>query len=190
MSRPFAFVRTAVCVVAAVVAVPRGVSAQDAPSPDGAATARLHLGAVALDPRLAIQDIGIDTNVFNDTSGGTRDVTATIGPSSTRGPGRAGCGQSASSLGWRYFRTSTSQRSFDASESARGDLDLGYFTPHVSGSLDRPASGPTSRSMPACVTAPTRPRAGVTVHAGAKLSIRFLAGARRRLEYDDGPSGA
>jgi hypothetical protein len=184
VNRSFAFVRTALWALAALAAVPPGVYAQDAPPPDGAATARLHLGAVALDPRLAIEDIGIDTNVFNDSSG-TRDVTATIGPQLdawTRA-GRLSV-SSASSLGWRYFHTSTSQRSFDASESARGDVDLGYLTPHLSGAIEQTRQRPNLEIDARVRHRTHKAGAGVTLRTGAKLSFD-LAQERRRLEFDD-----
>jgi hypothetical protein len=155
------------------------------PAPDGAATARIHLGGLALDPRLNIRNIGIDTNVFNDDTGETRDTTFSIGPAldSWLRAGRLGV-TGTSSVDWNYFRKSSSQRSFDASQTARGDVALGWIVPHLGGAVEQ-----TRQRLNADLDArvrrhTTRGDGGVRVNIGAKLTLD-LAQERRRMDFDD-----
>lgn len=155
------------------------------PSPEGATTARIHLGGLALDPRLNIRNIGVDTNVFNDDSNETRDTTFSIGPAldSWLRAGRLGM-TGTSSVDWNYFRRTSSQRSFDASQAARADVDLGWFVPHLGGAVEQ-----TRQRLNADLDArvrrhTTRGDGGVRANIGAKLTLD-LAQERRRMDFDD-----
>lgn len=155
------------------------------PAPEGAATARVHLGGLALDPRLNIRNVGIDTNVFNDDANETRDATFSIGPAldSWLRAGRMGM-TATSSVDWNYFRKTSSQRSFDASQTGRADVDLGWIVPHVGGAVEQ-----TRQRLNADLDArvrrhTTRGDGGLRANLGAKLTLD-LAQERRRLDFDD-----
>jgi hypothetical protein len=89
-----------------------------------------------------------------------------------------------SSLDWNYFRRSASERSFDAFQTGRADLDLGWFTPHVGGGI-----GQTRQRLNADLDARVRRHtrvvdAGIEAHLGARLSLD-LSAERQRLDFDD-----
>ncbi|MEO8481909.1 MAG: outer membrane beta-barrel protein [Acidobacteriota bacterium] len=176
-----AFIAT---IVAAGVVCAAAARAQT-PAPDGASTARIHLGALALDPRLNIRDVGVDTNVFNNEINEQRDTTFAIGPAldSWLRAGRLGA-SGTSSLDWNYFRKSSSQRSFDASQTARADVDLGRLVPHVGGAIEQTRQR-LNVDLDARVRRHTRRvDGGVRANIGAKLTLD-IAQERRHLDFDD-----
>ena len=149
------------------------------------AQARIHLGPLALDPRLAIRNIGVDTNVFNDVDAPVRDFTATFGPAldSAVRVGRLSW-LGTSSLSWNYYRDSVNQRSFDAGQSGRLELALGHLVPYAVGSLERTRQRPNVE-----IDARVRRRtslvgAGVDVLLGAKTTVG-LEYAEREFEFGD-----
>ncbi len=120
----------------ALALLPALVCAQ--PAIDDAQDARIHLGPVALDPRLSIGNVGVDTNVFNQANTPVRDFTITAGPQldSWFRVGRlAWAGTSSAS--WTYFRRTATERTFNAGQSGRVQLDLGYVVPFAQGVLER-----------------------------------------------------
>jgi hypothetical protein len=174
-----------VLIALAAVCAAAPVSHAQTPSPDGARQARIHLGALALDPRLNIRDAGVDTNVFNTATGATRDVTLSVGPELDEWlrAGRVAMA-GASSVDWHYFRDSSSQRSLDASQTGAADVDLGYVVPHLSGGFEQTRQRLNLELDARVRRQMVRAAAGVTARLGAKLSID-LAQERRRLEFDD-----
>jgi hypothetical protein len=56
------------------------VSAAAQTEPDPANTARIRFGSLAIAPAIAVQDIGIDSNVFNEPDNPKQDFTATLRP--------------------------------------------------------------------------------------------------------------
>src|SRR2546425_11480987 len=61
------------------VALAGSVSAQ-ASREDSPSTGALRLGPLRLKPSVALTNLGIDTNVFNDTRDPKQDFTASVGP--------------------------------------------------------------------------------------------------------------
>lgn len=55
-------------------------SATGAQEPEPGGTARIRLGPVALTPAIAVTDLGVDSNVFNETSDPKSDFTFTTAP--------------------------------------------------------------------------------------------------------------
>jgi hypothetical protein len=130
------------------------------PVTGGGADARLHLGPLALDPRLSVRDVGIDTNIFNDAEAPVRDFTAVIGPEldSWVRLGRL-YWSGTSAVRWNYYRENRSQRSIDLAQDGRLDLDLGIVMPFVRGHAGR-----------------TRQRPNLEIDARVQLDTRDLAG--------------
>jgi hypothetical protein len=168
---------------AGVLAAPLAMA--QTPAPEGAADARIHAGPLALDPRLAVQNVGVDTNVFNDASGGTRDATASVGPEldAWLRAGRLDLVSSSSAM-WNYFRKSTGQRSFDFSQAGRADVALGYVTPHIEASLEETRQRPNLEIDARARRRTTAAGGGFTAHVGARLSIDAVR-SERRIRFDD-----
>jgi hypothetical protein len=155
------------------------------PSPDAAPDARIHVGGLALDPRLAVRNVGVDTNVFNDAEGEVQDFTAMVGPVLDAWLRAARLHlTSSSSVTWNYYQKSTTERSFDAAQFGRADLDLGQVTPHVSGSIERSRQRPNLEIDARVLQRTTRVGGGLVTHLGAKLAIDLAAEARD-IQFDD-----
>jgi hypothetical protein len=155
----------------AALSLPVSLFAQT-PAEVGAADARLHLGPLALDPRLAVRNVGVDTNALNDAATPTQDFTASIGPEldSWLRIGRVHLtGQSQ--IDWNYFQKLTTQRSFDVTQDGRADLDLGYLIPHVSASYLRTRQRPNFEIDARVARRITGVGGGVQLKVGAKLSV-------------------
>src|SRR5688572_4234775 len=132
--------------LSAICALLIPVSLQAQASQDGsqaAAEAKLHLGPLALQPKLAIRNLGVDTNTLNASESAERDVTATVSPElqSWLRMGRLQL-SSTSSIDWNYFQRLTSQRSFNGAQAGRADLSLGYVRPYVGGRFARSRQRP------------------------------------------------
>jgi hypothetical protein len=161
----------------------RAAAAQ--PLPDGAADARLRLGPLSLDPRLTIENAGVDTNVFNDADAPVRDLTVTVGPEldSWIRVGRLDW-SGTSRVVWNYFRDSTSQRSFDLGQSGRLGLDLGRVAPFARGVIDRARQRPNLEIDARVRRDTTDVSGGLDLLIGARSRLTLEHG-RRELRYDD-----
>jgi hypothetical protein len=94
----------------------------------------LRLGPVALQPRIALTNLGVDTNVFHSAAAPTRDVTGTLVPSldtSLRVGRSITTAKTTAEL--VYFRRAGNQRSMTFSQEGRFDLPLARLTPYVTG---------------------------------------------------------
>ena len=105
---------------------------------------RFNFGPLGVTPKLAIRDIGVDTNVFRTAVEPAHDLTATFGPGvdTTMRIGRARL-KVDSQLEWLYFRTFDQQRSFNFSEVGRVDFDLVRVTPFARGEYTQTRQRPT-----------------------------------------------
>lgn len=146
--------------------------ARGQPNALDASEARLHLGPLALHPRLAIKNVGMDTNVFNDSETPVRDFTATVGPElhSWLRAGRLSW-SGTSLVAWNYFRESASQRSFDLSQKGRVDLSLGRIVPYAIGSAERTRKRPNLEIDARVRQETTETGGGVTLLVGAKTAF-------------------
>ena len=70
--------RKLVGVLALICSLPGAASAQPADAPSSGA---IRLGVVALDPRLRVTQIGVDTNVFNTAENPQRDASVSVNAS-------------------------------------------------------------------------------------------------------------
>ncbi len=125
--------RTVACALALLLLAAPGARGQDLPR-DPSEAARVHLGPLALNPTLAIKDVGVDTNVFNEAADPKSDFTGTIAPGSEfwfrAGPARL---SGKGSLGYTYFRKYASQRGVGGDVSARLELAFVRLRPYLSG---------------------------------------------------------
>ena len=116
-----------------VLAAPVIALAQTPPA-IGGGDARLHFGPLALQPRIGLTDVGVDTNVFNAHTGRTRDFTATFVPGvdSWLRVGRSQL-STKTSLELIYFQKSRDQRSRAFSQEGRFEVPMARITPFITG---------------------------------------------------------
>ncbi len=115
----------------------RGAGAQTYPAPpDPVENARVRMGPVALRPTLIIRDVGVDSNVFNESGTPQEDFGAIIG-------GKLDVGLRlnrmvatyTSTYEYMYFQKFESERGSNRGSEARVDFLLGRLRPHVFGSV-------------------------------------------------------
>ncbi len=92
----------------------------------------VHVGPFAFRPRVAITNVGVDYNVFNERDNPKRDFTFVAAPDLEVSiqPGRLRLAVTTGSE-LVYFREYTSERSVNRSVGARADLDLNLLKPFV-----------------------------------------------------------
>ena len=113
------------------LATPRLASAQGDPASGD--TARIHLGPLGLKPRIALDRIGVDTNVDNDPVNGQRDFTIGLVPGvDSFLPIGRGLLTGKTSYELQYFQHRADGRAANLSQAVRFDLGLARFTPFVS----------------------------------------------------------
>jgi hypothetical protein len=123
------------CLLAIVLASATDAAAQDV-AQDPSEAARFHLGAIRFTPYLVINDLGVDTNVYNesDAENPKQDTTATFGPGVNYwfrfGRARVAA---TSDLTYTWFRTYDDQRSLNTDNKVTLTLPLNRLTPFVDG---------------------------------------------------------
>lgn len=127
----------AIVLTAAVTMSPSAAAAQAEPV-DAATTARGHLGPVHFTPRLVLNEVGVDTNVFHDAEE-RRDLTLTLTPLLDLWVpfGRRALMSTAVAVPFVYYQTYSSERSVDFSVSTRVTAYRGRFSPFVEGAVSR-----------------------------------------------------
>jgi hypothetical protein len=114
------------CVLALVA--PARALAQNAG--DDVSTAKIHVGPLGLTPRIAIRNMGMDTNVFKSVEAPKKDFTATIEPELDSwlrlGPAQF---SGKSSVQWLYFGRAADERSVGRSQAGTAELRLTHVTP-------------------------------------------------------------
>jgi hypothetical protein len=98
---------------------------------DGASSARIRVGPLGLTPRIAIRNLGVDSNVRHSTDDARKDFTVTFVPEleSWMRLGRARF-QGRTTAEWMYFGRSVSERSIGRGQSGSAELRLNSFTPY------------------------------------------------------------
>ncbi len=110
---------------------PDPVAAQ-APVEDPASRARFQWGPVFLTPTLVIKEIGVDSNVFNETTAPREDFTATLSPQLLVGLRLGPVRLSATSVtDYVWYRDLVEERSVNTGTEARFDLILRRLRPFV-----------------------------------------------------------
>ena len=174
--------------VAALALVCFGISAaagraQEAPL-DPAEAARFRFGALRFTPSIAVSNVGVDSNVFNEADDPKQDTTAAVGPAVNlwlkTGPARLSGKASGQYL---YFNRYTNQRSWNTNAEGRWDLVLSRFVPYIAAGIsdnkDRPGYEIDSR---------VRLKLG-HVHVGTPIRLSgkttlLLEGGRTSTRYD------
>jgi hypothetical protein len=151
------------------VLAPLSASGQTTGDPS---TARIQLGPLALDPRIALRNVGIDTNIFNADGEPEKDFTASLVPGvdSWLRLGRARL-SGKTSVEWTYFHKATNQRSLNLQQDGRLDVEMANLTPFVSGSFVRTRARPNQEIDQRVQQERVAAGAGVAVRTGARLSF-------------------
>ncbi len=145
-----------------------------APPSIGAGDARLHVGPLALQPRIGLTNVGMDSNVFNAGANERRDFTATFVPGvdSWLKVGRSTL-SAKTSVELIYFQQSKSQRSHAFSQEGRFEMPMARLTPFVMG-------GQTATHQRPNAEIDARVRQDVrSVGFGAESSARIARDAHR-----------
>lgn len=102
-------------------------------SPEPIESMPVHIGPLGLRPSVSINNIGTDSNVFNDPNNPQEDFTATVVP---RLVARLRGGRLLLSYGSAtdmvYFRKFRNERSINSTTEVRLDADLGRLRPYAS----------------------------------------------------------
>jgi hypothetical protein len=151
--------------------------------PGGPESARFRLGPVGLSPRLALTNVGIDTNVFNSSESPTRDVTATFVPGvdSVMRVGRTLL-SGRTSAEFAYFRKARDQRSSGFSQEGRLDVLFAKLTPFVSAGRLTTYQRPNAEIDARVRQVTTFAGGGVRLHPGTRLTLE-IEGARRQTDF-------
>ena len=92
----------------------------------------IRLGLIGLSPTLAITNLGIDDNIFNDATDPKRDFTMTVTP---RLQARLRSGKvllsGSVATGLVYYQKYDDERSIDYAVDGRVDVDLGWLQPYA-----------------------------------------------------------
>src|SRR5260370_15465079 len=102
-------------------------------TPDKPPPGSLTLGPLTLTPALAVRDVGVDDNVFNEAVDPKSDFTFTLTPRADVifRMRRLRLGYSTAT-DYVYYRTYATERGVNTSSSARVDVNLGALKPYAS----------------------------------------------------------
>lgn len=170
----------------AFLAAPAGAQTGEVAG-EPADTARLHWGPLAFTPTLTIGDVGVDTNVFNESEehDPKRDVTTTLRPVVDYwlrlGRGRL-AGKTA--ISYMFFKDFDNQRSLNGEQELRLELPINRLTPFVDGKYantrERPGFEIDSRARR------KEQLARVGIEAGLGKTKFVLSAGRGAIKYDRG----
>jgi hypothetical protein len=179
----FMLVFRAIAVPMAFVALVAPAFAQSMSS-EPPASARVRVGPLAVKPSVALTNLGIDSNVFNEAQNPKRDVTATIEPQIETWL-RLGAGRlsTRSRGGVVYFQQYDGERSVNADHQARLEFLFNRVRPFVEASfLD-------SRLRPGYEIDTRARREETAVTAGGRIRLigdtwLDITAHRSRVEFD------
>jgi hypothetical protein len=147
-------------------------------------SARVRLGPLAVKPSVALTNVGIDTNVFNETHDPKQDLTATIEPQIETwlrlGPARL---STRSRSGVVYYQQYAAERAVNSDHEGRLEFLFNRVRPFID------ASFLNSRQRPSYEidTRARREEAGVTLGGRIRLSGETwldVAAHRSRVNFD------
>lgn len=156
---------------------------------DATIPARFHFGPLAVTPKLAIQHLGLDTNVFNTPESPVRDFTALVSPGADAWlrAGRALFTSKTSTDVW-YFAQSASERSLNITEDWRIDLSLAHATPRAQGLYLRTRQRPNAEIDDRVLQKRVAAGFGFSVPFGPRFVVDVDT-RRSRLDYNEGAYG-
>lgn len=175
----------AACLVAGF---PAPASAQSTGDP--AEDAKVHLGPLALEPRFALRQLGVDTNVFNSADSPVKDFTASFAPGVDTWLrfGRARL-STQTELEWTYFKKAAGQRAFNTTQLARLEFDLARVMPFVGGGVINMRQRPNLEIDARVRQHRTLSNLGTRVELGGRSRLDVDA-RRERIDFGDDGFGS
>ena len=155
----------------ALTLTPGVLNAQGVLPPDAPETARIRIGPVALQPRLEIRELGVDSNVFNDAEGPKEDFVFAIRPGADARL-RFGVVRLAY-RGWTegiYYRKYEDERALNNYGEFRAELRLARVVPYFS------TAGLSTQERPNAEIDLRADRAERTFEYGAHVALLSRAG--------------
>jgi hypothetical protein len=153
---------------------------------DPDAQPRLRLGPFAVNPSIALTDVGVDTNVYSSATDPQQDFTAKLSPGVDIGlrMGRARL-SSKTTLGFNYFQKATRYRTLDdVTQDAQIAVPLNRLTPRLVGTYARTRNRPSLEIDTRVRQFTRRFGAETDVRVGPKLQLT-LGAARTSLRYEN-----
>ncbi len=165
---------------AAVVLAPAFAAAQAEPE-----RPTLKLGPFEIRPRLLLNNIGVDYNVFNDNTDPKQDFTFTAAPDLEVSvhPGRLRVAFTTGSE-LVYFQQYTSERSINRTVGGRADLDLTFLKPFFTANSSHTSARPNSEIDARARHYPRTFSAGTSVKLASRTSMTFT-GRLATESYDE-----
>jgi len=102
------------------------------PPPQAIESMPVRFGPLGLAPSVALTNVGVDSNVFDDPSNPQDDFTATMAPKLTaRLRTRKVLFSYTGAVNFVYFQRLSSERSIDSTTGVRADADFGRLQPYI-----------------------------------------------------------
>ena len=110
----------------------QGVAVAQTPGADPLETATIRVGPFGINPTLAVRELGVDNNVFNDSTNPKSDFTFTLTPRAEVlfRPRRFRITY-ISAVDYVYYQKYTSERGTNQSSQVKVEVDLGRLKPFV-----------------------------------------------------------
>jgi hypothetical protein len=166
--------------------LPESVSAQGV---DGAASPRFIFGPLGITPRIALKDVGVDSNPQNQAGDAERDFTATLVPGVDTylriGKGRL---TGKTSVEYLYFNKSDTLRSFNVNQELRAEVALNRVSPFVAGGYLRTRQRPNFEIDTRVQQNVTYVGVGAALRLGGRTSVE-IEGRRGQFRFGDGKYG-
>ncbi len=113
-----------------LVAVVASLSPAVASAQPGPETASIRIGALSLDPRISVSNVGVDTNVFASVDDPQRDVTATTSAGTDMWlRTKRGVLTISADAGYVYFQKFVSERSLSTNTRAKYEIGFNRVRP-------------------------------------------------------------
>lgn len=179
--------KTLVCAALAAL-LPASAAFAQAPQQD-VRPSRFQLGPVGLTPRVTVQNLGIDTNVFNAAGTPVKDVTATVSPGldTTIRLNRVTI-INRTTTDWIHYQKVASQRSFDLSNEWLINADLVSAVPRLFGQYVRTRQRPNDEIDERVQQKVRSAGVGVLVPFGSRWSLDAEA-EQTSFDYAQGQYG-
>ncbi len=176
---------TAACLMA--LAMPALLEAQA--FPEDVPESKFRFGPIGFTPRIALKNIGVDTNPLNQSGTPERDFTVTLEPG-VDSLLRIGRGRLIGKTGveWHYFNRLPGERSINLNQDVRAEVELNRVMPFVAGSYVRTRRRPNLEIDARVQQRGTVVAAGTGLRLGTRLRLD-LEGRRSTLTFGEGAHG-
>jgi hypothetical protein len=168
---------------ASAQSVPSAPDASDAAAPD---EGRFRFGPLRFTPSIALSNIGLDSNVFNDPANPKQDTTAALGPAVNLWMNLGHSKLSGKASGqYLYFNTYDNQRSWNTADELRWEWPFARIKPFVSGAYTNTKQRPGYEIDSRAHLRTDQVSVGTSVDFSSKTSV-VLTASRAHLLFDQG----